>query len=101
MNTIETLILKTLQMKALHEGSDKGDFVDTLLAQNPEQADQITKNVCARIPIELARDMEGLGALLDLNKREIITMAIRDFLDRAHAMIDHHDAWPKAKGEEV
>ena len=95
MNTIETLILKTLQMKALHEGSDKGDFVDTLLAQNPEQADQITKNVCARIPIELARDMEGLGALLDLNKREIITLAIRDFLDKANDTLTEFDAWPK------
>lgn len=92
MNTRETLILKTLQAKALQSGPDS--FIDTLLSQNPEQADQITKNVCARIPIELARDMEGLGALLDLNKREIITLAIRDFLEKADQTLTEFDAWP-------
>ena len=94
MNTRETLILKTLQSKALQAGADNG-FIDVLLSQNPEQADQLTKNVCARIPIELARDMEGLGALLDLNKREIITLAIRDFLDKANDTLTEFDAWPK------
>ena len=94
MNTRETLILKTLQSKALQAGADNG-FIDVLLSQNPEQADQLTKNVCARIPIELARDMEGLGALLDLNKREIITLAIRDFLDKANETLTEFDAWPK------
>ena len=96
MNTRETLILKTLQSKALQAGADNG-FIDTLLSQNPEQADQITKNVCARIPIELARDMEGLGALLDLNKREIITLAIRDFLEKADQTLTEFDAWPKTE----
>ena len=96
MNTRETLILKTLQAKALQSGADNG-FIDTLLSQNPEQADQITKNVCARIPIELARDMEGLGALLDLNKREIITLAIRDFLEKADQTLTEFDAWPKTE----
>ena len=94
MNTRETLILKTLQSKALQAGADNG-FIDVLLSQNPEQADQLTKNVCARIPIELARDMEGLGALLDLNKREIITLAIRDFLEKAEQTLTEFDAWPK------
>ena len=93
MNTRETLILKTLQATALPSVPDS--FIDTLLSQNPEQADQITKNVCARIPIELARDMEGLGALLDLNKREIITLAIRDFLEKAEQTLTEFDAWPK------
>ena len=94
MNTRETLILKTLQSKALQAGADNG-LIDVLLSQNPEQADQLTKNVCARIPIELARDMEGLGALLDLNKREIITLAIRDFLEKAEQTLTEFDAWPK------
>ena len=96
MNTRETLILKTLQAKALQSGADNG-FIDVLLSQNPEQADQITKNVCARIPIELARDMEGLGALLDLNKREIITLALNNFLDQARDTLKEFDAMPKVE----
>ena len=39
MNTRETLILKTLQAKALQSGADNG-FIDVLLSQNLEQADQ-------------------------------------------------------------
>ena len=38
MNTRETLILKTLQFKALNNGADTARFIDHLLDQNPEQA---------------------------------------------------------------
>ena len=95
MNTRETLILKTLECKKLHrDGGDTARFIDAALEQNPEQADTVTKNVCARIPLSLAEEMEQLGSLLDLNKREIITMAIRDFLAQANATLDEFDAWP-------
>ena len=99
MNTSETLILKTLQFKASNSGVGNSHFVDHLLEQNPDKADEITKNVCARIPLGLAEEMESLGALLDLNKREIITLALHDFLEKANATLDQYDAWPK--GEEV
>lgn len=94
MNTRETLVFKTLAWKQTLNGSGHGDLVDHLLEQNPEQADTLTKNVCARVPLELARDMETLGGMLDLNKREIITMALRDFLDKAKSLVDEYDAWP-------
>lgn len=95
MNSRETLILKTLQCKALHSGADNARFVDHLLDQNPEQADAITKNVCARIPKLLAERMEEIGSLLDLNKREMITLALVDFLDKADDTLDEFDAYPK------
>lgn len=96
MNTRETLILKALQFKALNTNSNGGDLIDHLLQQNPEQADEITKNVCARIPISLAERMEQMGGLLNMNKREIITFAVIDFLDQAEATISEFDAWPTA-----
>lgn len=96
MNTRETLILKTLEFKAVNTGTNTGDFLDTLLDQNPDKADELTKNVCARIPLQLAKDMESIGSLLDLNKREIITLAINDFLDQARATLNEFDAWPKS-----
>lgn len=95
MNTRETLILKVLECKQLHTGGGNSQFVDALFEQNPEAVEAITKNVCARLPIGLVEDLEGLTALLDLNKREIITLAVRDFLDKAHATLDEFDAWPK------
>ena len=99
MSTRETLILKTLAMKALHNGADSANFIDSVLAQNPEQADQITKNVCARIPLPLAEEMESVGALLSLNKREIITMAVVDFLNQANKTIHEFDATPRQDEE--
>ena len=96
MNTRETLILKALQFKELHtSGSSMGGaLVDHLLEQNPEKADELTKNVCARIPLQLAQEMETLGGMLELNKREIITMALNDFLDKARDTLTEFKAWP-------
>lgn len=97
MNTRETLILKALQFKELHTSGSSmtGDLVDHILEQNPEKADELTKNVCARIPLQLAQEMEAIGGMLDLNKREIITMALHDFLDKAKAVVDEFDALPE------
>lgn len=97
MNTREILILKALQFKQLHTtGSNfNGDLVDALLEGDPSQADELTKNVCARVPMELAKDMEAVGGLLNLNKREIITMALIDFLDKAKATLDEFEALPE------
>ena len=97
MNTRETLILKTLSWKQSLTNAVPGGFVDRLLEENPEQADEITKNVCARIPLQLATDMETVGNMLDLNKREIITMALNDFLEKARDTLTEFNAWP---GEE-
>lgn len=94
MNTRETLVLKTLTWKQTLTGSVPGGFVDRLLDENPEKADEITKNVCARIPLQLAQEMETVGNMLDLNKREIITMALNDFLEKARDTLTEFKAWP-------
>ena len=95
MNTRETLILHTLNFKQLHDGSGHQDLIDHLMVENPERADELTKNVCARIPLTLAEEMESVGAMLSLNKRELITLAISDLLDKAKAIIDEFDALPE------
>lgn len=94
MNTRETLVFKTLAWKQTLTGSGNADLVDDLLDQDQEKADELTKNVCARVPLQLARDMEAVGGMLDLNKREIITMALNDFLDKARDTITEFKAWP-------
>ena len=93
MNTRETLVFKTLAWKQTLTGSG-ADLVDHLLDQDQEKADELTKNVCARVPLQLAQDMEAVGGMLDLNKREIITMALNDFLDKARDTITEFKAWP-------
>ena len=44
--------------------------------------------------LQLAQEMETLGSMLDLNKREIITMALIDFLDKARDTLTEFKAWP-------
>ena len=98
MNTREILVFKTLAWKQTLTtgglGSLNADLVDRALDENPEQADALTKNVCARVPLQLAQDMEAVGGMLDLNKREIITMALNDFLDKARDTLTEFNAWP-------
>ena len=98
MNTREILVFKTLAWKQTLTtgglGSLNADLVDRALDENPEQADTLTKNVCARVPPQLAQDMEAVGGMLDLNKREIITMALNDFLDKARDTLTEFKAWP-------
>jgi hypothetical protein len=97
MNTRETLILHTLQFKQLHDGSGNQDLIDNLLVEHPERADELTKNVCARIPLSLAQEMENVGAMLSLNKRELITLAIHDLLAKAKAIVEEFDALPESE----
>ena len=98
MNTREILGFKTLAWKQTLTtgglGSLNADLVDRALDENPDQADTLTKNVCARVPLQLAQDMEAVGGMLDLNKREIITMALNDFLDKARDTLTEFKAWP-------
>jgi len=96
MNSRETLILNVLKFKQLHQGSGNQDLVDQLLEQNPDHADEITRNVCARIPLSLFDDLNNFCSLLGMNKREIITMALNDFFDKARAVMDEFDAHPEA-----
>jgi hypothetical protein len=100
MITREILILNALKLK---HGSSHGDMVDQIFAQDPSSADKLTKNVCARIPLELAEEMEEIGGILGLNKREMITHALRDFLDQANAVMEEFDVWTAIapRGEEA
>ena len=50
MNTRETLVLQALKRKQVFTGASNDRLLDMVLAQHPEQADNLTKNVCARIP---------------------------------------------------
>ena len=80
MNTRETLILHALQFKQLHDGSGHADIVDHLLTENPERADELTKNVCARIPLVLANEMEQLGGLLSPVSYTHLTLPTSDLV---------------------
>ena len=94
MNMRETLIFKTLAFKQLEEGSGHADMVDELMKQNVDMVETLTRNICAQIPKELYKKVEFYSSVLSLNKREIITLALNNFLDQARATLKEFDANP-------
>lgn len=100
MNSRETLIFHALQSKRLFTGASNDKLVDMFLAQDSDAVDAITKNVCARIPIALSKEMEEIGSVIGLNKRELITMGIVDVLAKVRATLDEFDAWPTDQQQE-
>ena len=97
MNMREPLILKALAFKQLQEGSGHGDLVDALMEQNVDLRETLTRNICAQIPKELYKEIEFYSSVMDLNNREIITLALNNFLDQARDTLKEFDAMPKVE----
>jgi hypothetical protein len=98
MNLRETLILKTLQFKSVYTGAGNDALVDMVIDQNPDEASKIMRNVCAMVPIGLSDRMQEMGGLLGMNKREIITAGVIEFLRQAQETLDEFDAFSEEPG---
>lgn len=96
MNTRETLILNVLRFKQTNQGAGNQALVDHILEQNPEKADEITRNVCARISLPLFEKLNTYCDLLGLSKRDVINMALSDFFDKADDVMREFDAFVEA-----
>lgn len=98
MRTDETLLLQALKIKELtHKGfsSPNGvDLVDRLIESNPEEAKKSMRNICAFISPQLFDDVNGLSNVLELSKRQIVEMALLDFIEKAHKIIKEVDPFP-------
>jgi hypothetical protein len=95
MNTHQTLMLQALKIKELNtQGftASSGDLVGNLVESNEEVKVKM-KNICAFITPELFGEVEEMGNLLDLSKRQIVEMALVDFLNKAQAVIQEVDVF--------
>ena len=68
-------------MKETLTGSGHGSTVDYFWKRTQKSRRDHQERLRPH-PLQLAQEMETLGSMLDLNKREIITMALIDFLTR-------------------
>ena len=95
MRTDDTLRLQALKLKELNtRGWSGGDLVDQLLEQNPEAAAEKMRNICAFITPELFSQVEGICSLLSLSKRQVVEMALVDFVARADQILEETGAFP-------
>ena len=92
MRTDETLLLQVLKFKQLNtRGHSLGhDLVGRMIEDQPEVKEKM-RNICAFITPELFEKIEGLGNILELSKREIVEMALLDFVDKANKVVEEVD----------
>lgn len=90
MNTEETLLLQTLKLKQLNHRGYTGDIdlMEQVLDSDPEQATKLVRNLCGHVSIAMFDEVSDICNLLNLSKREVVEMAISDFLAKARETID-------------
>ncbi len=95
MRTDETLMLQALRLKELNtKGWSGGDLIEPMLEANPEFAKEKMRNICAFISPELFSNVEGVCSLLSLSKRQVVEMALVDFLAKADSIMEQTGAYP-------
>ena len=87
----EMIVLNLLKTK--HGGMDVGSLMDHV-DESPD-----IKNVCARMPVPLIKELDSVCGLLGISKTSGIISAVQAFIDRVweleqeHGVLDHLDAW--------
>lgn len=95
MRTEETLMLQALRLKELNtKGWSGPDLIEQMVDSNPEFAKEKMRNICAFISPELFSNVEGVCSLLSLSKRQVVEMALIDFLAKADAIMEETGAYP-------
>jgi hypothetical protein len=67
------------------------DLLDHAISNDPDFASHITKNVCAKLSVELSDKIDETCNLLDVSKRQFIENALIEALDRSQQLIDEID----------
>lgn len=94
--------------RSLHvvAGSGSGNLADMVIdqAESPE-----IRNVCAKLSVKLAEEIDGVCAVLDVSKRRFIEAALLEAVFRAKKVmeqegvfdvLDGYDGWRKEASEQ-
>jgi hypothetical protein len=102
MNPSQTIQLQALKLKSTIDGAHPG-LIDSILEDpiNKEALKLEFRNVCALISVHQFADLEELCSLLDMSKREVITLALRDFIPRANAIVSEVDPFENTEQSSV
>lgn len=88
MTPSETIHLQALKLKSTIDGNHQR-LIDALLndPDNKSEVEKEFRNVCALIHNTQFQKLEGICSLLDLTKREVIQMALSEFLQKADQIV--------------
>lgn len=92
MKTVDKLTLHALRLKELNSrGFTGADLTEIALDQNEGLKEKL-KNLCAYISPALFDQVTEISELLGLTKREIVEMAVIDFLAKSWEIIEQTGA---------
>jgi len=99
MNRLDEIL--TYKALAFKHGADQSPLLDMVVAQNPDNPalQNVTKNVCAHLSIQLVDRLESALGVLDMSKRQFIETAIIDALDRFDAIAHDYDIFERYEVE--
>lgn len=86
MTPNEVLTLKALQRKSQNSAYNP-EFTDALLNVASDETKKHYRNLCALIPVELFDEFERLSRVLDLSKREFLTLAVQQIISEAEKVM--------------
>lgn len=100
MNTNDKLTLQALKLKELQSTgcTGGGDVIGQFLEQDEVKAKM--KNLCAYVSPALFDEVGQICELLDLSKRQVIEMAVVDFLAKAWDVIEKTGALSSAPSKD-
>jgi len=87
MKPSETIRLQALKLKQTNQGAHH-ELIEALLAANPEEAKKGMRNICALVSHQLFEEVESVCNLLGFSKRQVIEMALVEFVKQAHEIIE-------------
>jgi hypothetical protein len=89
----EIFRLKSLQLKATHSGHSMSHLVDKMVESPEVQENLKLRQVCAMVTPGLFEQVENTCNTLGLSKRELLTLALVDVIEKAETILAEVDPY--------
>lgn len=91
MNRLDEIL--TYKALAFKHGANHAPLLEAAISESADSPafQNLTKNVCAHLSIQLVERLETALGILDMSKRQFIETAIIDALDRYDSIAAEHD----------
>lgn len=96
----EYLHYKALELKfKTVQGEHLSNSLEALIDADSEVVPQ-TKNVCAKLSVQLSDELDAITSLLSMSKRQFIEMALIQAIEHANHLVECVDALGEGEGDE-
>lgn len=94
----EYLHYKVLELKfKTIQGEQFSNLIEAVIEADAQAAQ--TKNVCAKLSVQLSDELDSIVGLLNMSKRQFIEMALIQAIEHANHLIECVDALGENEGK--